>query len=314
MVQKHFIDIQNLREEDTELRPGNAQAFNPGDIIQITEKFDGSNACASWDEEKGELTAFSRKQELTYSNTLGGFWNFVQNLNESDAVYIFKEHPNYRVFGEWSNKNKIIYRDTGKIKHWYVYDIWDTEARQWLTQSKVKDFCNEAKLEYIHVLYEGPFVSWEHCRSFMNSPEYGDRQEGIVVKNQSGLASWDDNCSRAPLYLKIVNTDFAESMKTKEKIIDPEKESAKAAAKEIMESICTRNRVEKMITKLRDEGILPENITPEDMKTVARNLPQRVYEDLVKEENELLKQCGEYGGKMCSAITMSIAKEVILGN
>ena len=281
--------------------------------IQITEKFDGSNACAAWDEENEEMASFSRKQPLTYSNTLGGFWNYIQDLNE-DTIEVFKKYPNYRVFGEWSNKNKIVYSDTGKIKHWYVYDIWDVENSRWLTQDKVKDFCNEALLEYIHVLYEGPFISWDHCRSFMNSPAYGDRQEGIVVKNQTGLADWDDNCSRSPLYLKLVNTDFAESMRTHEKIIDPEKENAKAAAKEIIESICTRNRVEKMINKLRDEGVLPDKITPEDMKLVARVLPQRVYEDLVKEESELLKQCGEYVGKMCSAITMSIAKEVILGN
>ena len=46
MKQKHFIDIQNIREEDTELRNRNTYAFDEPCIIQITEKYDGSNACA----------------------------------------------------------------------------------------------------------------------------------------------------------------------------------------------------------------------------------------------------------------------------
>ena len=41
MKQKHFIDIQNIREEDTELRNRNTQAFDTECTIQITEKYDG---------------------------------------------------------------------------------------------------------------------------------------------------------------------------------------------------------------------------------------------------------------------------------
>ena len=44
MKQKHFMDIENLREEDTELRQGNGYGFVVGDIIQISTKVDGSNA------------------------------------------------------------------------------------------------------------------------------------------------------------------------------------------------------------------------------------------------------------------------------
>ena len=312
MKQKHFIDIQNIREEDTELRNRNTYAFDEPCIIQITEKFDGSNACACWDDETNQMVAFSRKQELSFNNTLNGFWNFVQEFSE-DKKALFKEHSNWRVFGEYSNKNRIIYNDTGKIKHWYVYDIYDTNLGLWLEQDVVKDFCKLAGLEYIHELYYGKFISWEHCRSFMNSPAYGNRQEGIVIKNQTKLNNWNDHDIKAPCYLKIVNEEFKESMKTKEKIIDPEKENAKAEARRIMESICTQNRIEKELHKMRDEGILPDKIEPTDFRTVAMNLPKRIYADLLKEELELVQQCGEYGGKMCQQVSMSIAKDLILG-
>ena len=72
----------------------------------------------------------------------------------------------------------------------------------------------------------------------MHSPAYGDRQEGVVCKNQTmvsrllegELSMSDADKSRSPLYLKIVNDDFKESMKTHEKVIDPERENAKAEA------------------------------------------------------------------------------------
>lgn len=311
MKQKHFIDIQNIREEDTELRNRNTYAFDEPCIIQITEKFDGSNACACWDNETNQMIAFSRKQELNFQNTLNGFWNFVQNFSDK-TIEMFKNYSNYRVFGEWSNKNKIVYNDTGKVKHWYVYDIYDADLGIWLEQSVVKDFCKLANLEYIHELYYGEFISWEHCKSFMNSPAYGDRQEGIVIKRK-GLTEWDSHDIKAPCYLKIVNEDFKESMKTKEKIIDLEKENAKNEARKIMESICTKNRVEKELYKMRDEGILPEKIEPTDFRIVAMNLPKRIYADLIKEEKELVEACGEFGGKMCQQVSMSIAKDLILG-
>ena len=101
MKQKHFIDIQNIREEDTELRNRNTYAFDKPCKIQITEKFDGSNACACWNDETNQMVAFSRKQELSFSNTLNGFWNFVQEFSEERKA-LFKEHSNWRVFGEWN--------------------------------------------------------------------------------------------------------------------------------------------------------------------------------------------------------------------
>ena len=45
------------------------------------------------------------------------------------------------------------------------------------------------------------------------------------------------------------------------------------------------------------------------MKHVAQNLPKAVYEDCVKEELEILKKAGEFGGKLCSKVTMEIIKD-----
>lgn len=41
---KHYVDIENIRDSDTDFVRQNTGAFQPGDIISITEKIDGSNA------------------------------------------------------------------------------------------------------------------------------------------------------------------------------------------------------------------------------------------------------------------------------
>ena len=303
--QKHFMDIENLREEDTELRQGNGKGFEIGDIINISEKWDGSCSCCSYDSETDSLVAFSRKQTLSFNNTLQGYWNYVQSLDKTP----FKNHQSWRVFGEWGVKNKIVYNPEN-YKKWYVFDIYDVETEQWLPQSVVKEFCEENGFIYIHVLYEGPFISWDHCKTFMNSPIYGDRQEGIVVKNQTKLNNPD---SRLPFYLKLVNQDFKESMKTRERKIDPEAEAAKEEVQKVVDSIVTENRVQKELHKMRDEGIVPEKLTPKDMGLVAKTLPKRIFDDCMKEERELVVSCGELFGKLCSATTMKIARNIVCG-
>ncbi len=301
------MDISRVKFGD-ELTPSNIGGFEVGDIIQITEKWDGSNASIRYDIGTGKLVAFSRRLELTFNNTLNGFWNYVQNLNAED----YKETPNYVIFGEWGIRNAIRYNQDAYGK-WYVYDIYDAEKEEYLPQTEVKKFVEKYGLTYIHVLYEGKFISWEHCRTFCNSPAYGDKQEGIVIKNQTKL---NNPYSRTPFVLKIVNDTFSEVNKDnhRQKLEDPQKIKEKEHAQNIIDMVVTKRRVEKEIYKMRDEGIVSEKINPSDMKIVAQNLPKRIYEDCLKEEKELVESAGEYFGKMCSSKAMCFAREIILGN
>ena len=306
MEQKKFMDISRVKIGD-ELTPSNAGGFEVGDIIQITEKWDGSNASIRYDIETGKLVAFSRKLELSFSQTLNGFWNYVQNLNAED----YKDTPNYVIFGEWGVKNAIKYNPEF-YKNWYVYDIYDVEKEEYLPQTEVKKFVERHGLTYIHVLYEGEFISWEHCQTFCNSPAYGDKQEGIVIKNQTKL---NNPYSRTPFVLKIVNECFSEIKKDnhRQKIEDPQKIKEREHAQGIVDMVVTKRRVEKELYKMIDEGILPDKIEPKDMRIVAQNLPKRIYEDCMKEEREMVIEAGEFFGKMSGSATMNFAKEIILG-
>lgn len=319
VVQKKFIDIENLRENDEVIgrkedgsdiiRLSNSKSFEVGDIIQITTKIDGANASIAWDETSKKLEIFSRTNLLNTSNNLRGFYDYIK-VNVEPKLDLSK-YPNIVIFGEWLVSHSIVYNKEAYNK-WRVYDIWDKSKQNYFSQEDVKKFCLENSLEYVEELYNGPFISWEHCKSFMNkSIAYGPNQEGIVVKNQTKL---DKSEVKFPKYLKIVNESFKETMKVKTpKEIDPEVEAAKKKAIELANSIVTEARVKKILLKLIDENIIPENLTPKDMGLVMKNLPKQVYEDVLKEELEIVKALGENASKIISTTTAQLARKIVVG-
>lgn len=320
-VQKKFIDIENLRENDevigqnTEgvdiIRKSNVGTFEVGDIIQITTKIDGANASISWDETTGQLEIFSRTNKLDpVKNDLRGFYNYIKTVVKPKTDWSI--YSDFVFFGEWCVSHSIKYNNDWYGK-WRVYDIWCKSANTYVSQERVKATCKQLGLEYIEELYNGPFISWEHCRSFMNkSTAYGPDQEGIVIKNQSKFFKPENHF---PAYLKIVNESFKETMKVKPpKEIDPEVEAARKKAFELTESVVTEARVKKIILKLIDEKILPENLTPKDMGLVMKHLPKLVYADIEKEEPETLKALAENGGKTIATVTAKIARKIVVGD
>jgi hypothetical protein len=97
------------------------------------------------------------------------------------------------------------------------------------------------------------------------------------------------------------------------KEIDPEVEAAKKKAIELANSIVTEARVKKILLKLIDEGLIPENLTPKDMGLIMKNLPKRVYEDVLKEELETVKAIGENASKIISTTVAQMARKIVIG-
>jgi len=318
-VQKKFVDIDYIREEDLvigkkedgtdAIRPKNTGCFEPGDTISISTKIDGANASVAWDATTGKLEVFSRTNLLDSPGDLRGFYDYVKIEIEPKADW--SKYPGLVVFGEWCVSHSVKY-DKEWYNKWRVYDVYDREKGRYLTQAFVKAFCEEYGLEYVEELYHGPFVSWDHCRSFLRaSKAYGPDQEGIVVKNQSKLGNQDN---RAPAYIKIVNEAFKESHKVKAKReLSPEEAATRENGTTLAASVVTEARVRKIILKLVDEGIAPAELGPKDMGTVMKHLPKRVFEDVLKEEPEVLKQIGDGAGKFISAEAAKQARKIVLG-
>jgi len=320
-VQKKFIDIDYIRENDLVIgkkedgtdavRPKNTGAFEPGDIIQITTKIDGANASIAWDETTGKLEIFSRTNLLDQPGALRGFYDYIKT--EIEPKLDLSKHPYLVLFGEWCVSHTCKY-DKEWYNKWRIYDIWDKRLGRYMSQDIVQGFCREYKLDYIEELYYGPFISWDHCRSFLSkSTAYGPEQEGIVIKNQSKL---DIEDRHAPAYLKIVNEKFKEAQhSTKEKKqLSPEEEAEKQKAVELAASIVTEARVRKLMLKLIDEGKLPAELQPKDMGTVMKLLPKMCFDDCLKEENETVKLLGKHAGKCIAAETAKQARKIVVGN
>ena len=319
-VQKKFIDIDYIREDDLvigkkddgtdAIRPKNTGAFEPGDIIQITTKIDGANASIAWDETTSKLEIFSRTNLLNSPGALRGFYDYVKTEIEPKTDWsIYKD---FVFFGEWCVGHTIKSYNKEWFNKWRVYDIWCKSTGCYVSQQQVKAICKQLSRNYIEELYYGPFISWDHCKSFLNkSIAYGPEQEGIVIKNQSKL---NNENNKAPAYLKIVNECFKESQHSKKekKTLDPEVEAAKAEAVKLAASIVTEARVRKLILKLVDEGLVPAELQPKDMGIVMKQLPKRCFDDCVKEESETVKQLGEFAGKFIAAEAAKQARKIVL--
>lgn len=320
-VQKKFIDIDYIRENDLVIgkkedgtdavRPKNTGAFDPGDLIQITTKIDGANASIAWDETAGKLEIFSRTSLLDSPGALRGFYDYIKT--EVEPKLDMSKYPSLVIFGEWCVGHHIQY-DKGWYNKWRIYDIWDKRLDGYMCQSVVQGFCREHGLEYIEELYYGPFISWDHCRSFMKaSKAYGPQQEGIVVKNQSPKI-YDKNLN-GPIYIKIVDDKFKESLHSakEKKQLSPEEEAEKQKTAELAASIVTEARVRKLVLKLIDEGKLPAELQPKDMGAVMKLLPKMCFDDCLKEENETVKLLGEHAGKCIAAETAKQARKIVIG-
>lgn len=297
MKQKHFMDIERFKEKFEE-------GFRVGDHIVIQEKIDGANFSIRYDEETDSVAAFSRKNLLNFKNNLRGAYEWSQKLNKDLVKEVLGN--NKVLFGEWLVPHTIVYPKE-RYHNAYFYDVYDLETGSYLPQNEVKDIVDRMNLIYVPVFYDGEFTSWEDVRKFVGKTELGGEiGEGVVVKNQTRL---NDTNTKLPFYTKIVIEKFSEHKK--QRVVDPEKLEERERLNAIAETIVTRARVEKILNKMVDEGIIPEDWDEHDMSTIAKNLSKRVYEDCVKEESETVEQVGESFGKIASSISMKIAREML---
>lgn len=301
-VLKKYVDIERVKESY-------ASTFEAGEPIVIQTKIDGSNASIAYDSKTNSLMAFSRRQVLDETNTLNGFWNYVQSLDVKALAEVLGDR--YIIFGEWLVKHSVVYPDH-MYKKFYMFDVWDKGTEQYLTQqdslaifNRIKDYIPN----YVHTLYNGPFVSWEHTLAFLNENIYGESpcMEGIVIKRQDKL--WSKS-SRLPYYVKVVNEKFSEVHSSKPKIVDPEKLAAREAEQAVVAEVVTKRRCEKLIQKFVEDNLIPSDWGGESMKQISKLLPKAAFEDCCKEEPEAVAAVENFG-KLCATLCMKYAREIL---
>lgn len=273
MEQKKYTSIVRLGHKTT------MGVLNEGDWIVIQEKLDGANASFRKGED-GEILTFSRNTPLTGEDGLGGFRKWALETLDPDLLL-----PNIVYFGEWLNPHKVKYPEY--TKQFFLYDMFDTSTGKYLDFNRVKDAHRMLGANLIPVFYEGEYQSFEHLQSFVGKTlvggQLGDKElgEGIVVKNTSYI----DRHGRQ-MFVKLVTDAFREVQKQKAPK-DPKIEQTQEQV--FVSATMTEARVEKMLYKLVDEGILSEGkFEIEDMGIILRHMGGRMFDDIMKEESDML--------------------------
>lgn len=282
-----------------------ADGFKVGDIIVVQEKVDGANASFQYDTESDSLISFSRKNILTEKETLRGFKTMI-DLTEKTK---FKKYSDYRFYGEYLCSHTVPYPKEAYSK-FYLFDIYDTINQKWIDPTIVIALAKELNLLTVPTFYIGEFISWEHLSQFIGVTALGGEfGEGIIVKN---ITRMNDPNTRLPFYTKLVTANFKEKMGAKVKEpLNPTELAKIKYEQELTAIIVTKPRIQKVLHKLVDQGILEEDWGIEQMGIVAKHLSRIIYNDCIKEESEIVNQVGNNFGKICGSLSMVLAKEIV---
>lgn len=231
--------------------------------VVIMEKLDGANA--SFGVVDGELKAFSRNQELDEHNTLRGFYGWVKdNIDASnlaeDTIY----------FGEWLAPHFVKYR---KEHHhqFYLFDIYDAHENTYVPYEIAEAHAGELRLNMPQVFFFGKLNDFSEVEKYVGMSELTEvpnTGEGVVIK------SYDDEC----LFVKIVSDKFKETKAIKQPSL------SKTDLDNVIDGVLTSHRVEKLIHKKIDLGLLPSELDITDTGSVLKALGSDVVDDIFEEE------------------------------
>ena len=295
MEMKKYKDIERLKTEHIEL-------FCKEHDIVVQEKLDGANFSIRYDLETDRILSFSRKKQLHELETLRGAWNWSQTLDRNLVKKVLGN--NKILFGEWLVPHTIKYDEEDYNKA-YFYDVFDLEKGTYLKQDEVEQIVKELNLNYVPVFYKGKFQSWEHLKQFVGQTQmHCEQGEGIVVKNMSKLNSYKT------LYVKIVTEHFSETKSIKK--VNLEDIQKKNELQILVETVVTKARIIKILHKMVDEGLIPENFNEQSLSVIGKNIGKDVYYDCVKEESDVVEQVGYKFGQIAHKIAMKIARDYIL--
>lgn len=204
---------------DVEAYKNYVNAFQPKEIVVVTEKIHGSNARYTY--QNGKMYAGSRK--LWKSKKAKCIWRSV--LDEHPWIEQWcKKHPGYTLYGEvvptqTFKSGDVVHYGVGKNEYqtsdFFPFDIFDNEGK-WVSYSRLFESqkigsenadLTDGLLSWVPILYVGEFNE-EKIKSFVDgkSELANHIREGVVVRpleerHVVGLGR---------LQLKIVSNDFLE--------------------------------------------------------------------------------------------------------
>jgi len=165
----------------------------------ITEKIDGANTSVWFDE---RIHMSSHNNEITE-----GFNGFCDYVKAHEGINrLFKDHPDYRLYGEWLVRHSVQYEETA-YKKWYLFDIFIGDNR--LDPTEVVQIAQEYGIEYPVLFADLTNPTLDEIMEFVGKSTIGKRGEGVVIKNPEFRNKFGV-CE----YAKVVTQQFREDNAT----------------------------------------------------------------------------------------------------
>jgi len=230
----------------------------PEEEIIVEEKIDGANF--RFGVINGKLRFGSRKVDLTEKKDYNQFKKAVEFVKNLD---ISKMRPGHVYFAEYCIPHSIQY-NWEKMPLLLGFDVWN--GKGWLGyEDKVEAF-NEIGIEVVPLVdrVKAGDITPEYLNKVIpESKYYSGKAEGVVFKNYN-----------VGMFAKLVSEAFKE---VNQEIFGKSKKHASDDTEYILEKYVPVRRVEKVIQAMINEG------WEHDM-TMMKELPKRVFEDVVDEE------------------------------
>lgn len=260
-------------------RPDNASyGYEEGQEVIIQEKIDGSNTAIYND--NGKIRLFSRSNELTGEDGLGGFVRWIRA--KEDKIKKFLPFG-WILYGEWLEQGKINYNSLakqGKIEPYYAFDIAsgielkekyneedeDKYERIWESIDAMIDIATKIGLKTVPELARCNFTDYKDLESKYVKDQKSALEgtdcirEGIVIKTPDGKGR-----------LKIVGDSFKE--------VKSIKNSVTASPYAFVDKYITPARISKFLTTIEIEPKF------ENMTKILKQLDV-IAEDILEEEKE----------------------------
>ena len=233
-----------------------------GTEVVVMEKLDGANA--SFGIIDGELKMFSRNQELNEYNTLRGFYDWVRHNVDPRKLFVSTIY-----FGEWLVPHTVQYKKEVQ-NEFYLFDIYDVKTDTYLDWNITVQVAKHLGLRTPEVFFRGELHSMTDVDKYLGQSELTDipnAGEGIVVKDYEGQQ-----------FVKIVSDKFKETKSIKQPSLD------RTDIGTLIDSVLTPQRVEKLIHKKIDLGLLPTELDITDTGNVLKALSSDVVNDIFEEE------------------------------
>lgn len=282
---KKYDKIHRLGKEETE---GILDGF-----CHIQEKVDGANTQIWFDAESNWIKCGSRSKEVKE-----GFNGFVDYVHKHEGIKrLLTENPSWRLYGEWLVRHTIAYKETAYRK-WYMFDILTPDG--FMAHNGIRTIGEEYGVETVP--YRGGILNptLEKINEFVGKTEFGDRGEGVVIKNLNFKNKFGDT-----VYAKIVTESFKEDNAVV--FGGNNKHSETYWEVYVVNKYMTLPRVQKIMNKLQPE--INEKL---DMKDIPRVCGTALHDMMTEEIWSIVKDVPKLDLKALQRIAFKKARQIFI--